>query len=346
MIDYDFNVFEFDTNGDGIIDAYVADVDTDNDRYCDATIRSYDTDHSGIVDTIHVCHDSVGDGNVDTFVKMYDYNQDGEIDSINTHRDIDGDGRYEILTKSYASTETGQIDTMDVYVDLEGNGKADIHNVYTYDPTSGDLIPSMNAGFEVGGTYFTELENFDPNNVVDPNLISGDPAESMEVWEYQGDTQRCALYSQKFVVEALTGQKIDIEEFTDIAIANGWFTEEGGTTFLNMDNMLDHYGIDNKMSFHNTINDIEECFAKGGKVIVSLDSDQYWHGKEGNIFAPQSGANHAVQVIGIDRTDPNNPMAILNDSGTISGRGEMVPLDVFEEAWEVGDCQMIECYAS
>lgn len=346
MLDYDFNIFEFDTDGDDIIDTYVADVDTDGDGYYDAHIESYDTNRSGMVDTIIVYHDSTGDGNVDIIAKMHDYNQDGEIDSINMHQDTDGDGRYEILTKSYDSTGSGQIDTVDVYVDLGGNGKADIHNMYTYDPMSGDLIPSMATGFEVGGTYYTELENFDPNNVVDPNLISGNPTESIEVWEYQGQTNRCALYSEKFVIEELTGREIDIEEFTDIAKSNGWFTEEGGTTFLNMDNMLDYYNIDNEMSFHNSINDIEECLNNGGKVIVSIDSDEIWHGKDNDIFAPESGANHAVQVIGIDRTDPNNPMVILNDSGTPYGRGEMVPLDVFEGAWEVGDCQMIECYKS
>lgn len=376
MLDYDFNNFEFDTNGDGIIDTYVEYCDTDGDgiidtyvEHCDTDgdgyyetsvesrdtngdgyyethIESYDTNRSGMIDTIVVYHDSAGNGNADTIAKMHDYNEDGIIDSVNTHQDIDGDGRYEVLTKSYDSTGDGQIDTVDVYVDLEGNGKADIHNMYTYDPMSGDLIPSMAAGFEVGGTYYTELENFDPNNVDDPNLISGNPAESIEVWEYQGQTNRCALYSEKFVIEELTGQEIDIEEFTDIAKANGWFTEDGGTTFLNMDNMLDYYNIDNEMSFHNSINDIEECLNNGGKVIVSIDSDEIWHGKDNDIFAPESGANHAVQVIGIDRTDPNNPMVILNDSGSPYGRGEMVPLEVFEGAWEVGDCQMIECYKS
>ena len=56
-------------------------------------------------------------------------------------------------------------------------------------------------------------------------------------------------------------------------------------------------------------------------------------------------ADHAVEVIGFDYSDPNNPMVILNDSGTPDGCGELVPLDVFVNAWEAGDCQMIECWA-
>lgn len=346
MLDYDFNIFEFDTDGDGIIDAHAADIDSDGDGYNELHIESYDTDNNGIMDTVVIYHDSTEDGYTDSIAKMHDYNQDGEIDSINLHRDLDGDGRYEFLTKGHDSTGDGQIDTIHVYVDLEGDGQADIHNIYAYDPASGNLIPSMAGGFEVGGTFFTELENFDPNNVEDPTLISGDPADSIKVWEYQGRTNRCALFSEKFVIEELTGQDIDMEEFAEIAKAHGWFTEEGGTTFLNMDKMLEYYQIDSEMSFHNDISDIEDCLNKGGKVIVSIDSYETSLGHDNNIFAPESGANHAVQVIGIDRTDPNNPMVILNDPGIPNGKGVMVPLDVFEGAWEDGNCQMIECYKS
>lgn len=375
MLDYNLNGFEFDTNGDGIIDtcmsymdtngdgffdAYVADIDnngdgivdtsivdidTTGDGFFDTHIEIYDTNNTGMVDTAVVSQDTTGDGNADTVTKMSDYNQDGEVDCIKEHKDYNGDGRYEVLTKSYDSTGDGLIDKMDVYVDFEGNGRADIHNTYAYDPVNGEFIPSTAAGFEVGGTYYTELENFDPSKS-DPELVSGNPAESMKEWEFQGDTKRCALYSQKFVIEELTGYDIDIEEFTEIAKDNGWFTESGGTTFLNMDNMLDYYNVENEMSFHNSIDDIEECLNQGGKVIVSLDADQIWYGQDNDIFAPTSGANHAVEVIGIDRTDPENPMVILNDSGLPSGRGEMVPLDVFEGAWGSGDCQMIECYRS
>lgn len=344
----DLNSFEFDTefdtNGDGIIDTYGSDIDTNGDGYADTSILAQDTNNSGMVDRIFVFHDTNGDGNADVFAKMHDYNQDGIIDSINTHQDMNGDGQYEYLSKSYDSTGDGNIDVVDIYYDSNGTGNADVHQMYAYDPTSGKLTPNEVAGFEVGGTYYWELENFDPTSVTNPDAISGDPASAMEVWECQGQTNRCALYSEKFVIEELTGQDIDIEDFADIAKEHGWFTESGGTTFLNMNNMLDFYGIENEMSFHKSIEDIESCLNSGGKVIVSIDADEIWEGKNNNIFAPESGANHAVEVIGVDRTNPNNPMVILNDSGSPSGRGEMVPLDIFEGAWEVGDRQMIECY--
>ena len=351
MLEFDLNelnTFEFDfqqdSNGDVFTDTFAAESDFTGDGYIDSSIVAIDTNHSGVVDTVIVYHDSTGDGNMDTVAKMHDYNQDGYIDSVNLHQDLNSDGQYEQLSKIYDSTGDGEIDTVDVYFDSNGTGHADGYQAYSFDPSTGILIPTAAAGYEISGTYISELENFNPEAVTDPDAISGDPASSMEVWECQGPTNRCALYSEKFVIEELTEQDIDIEDFADVAKENGWFTEDGGTTFLNMNNMLDYYGIENEMTFHNNISDIENCLSNGGKVIVSIDCDEIWYGKENNIFSPESGANHAVEVIGVDRTDPENPMVILNDSGSPYGKGEMIPLDVFEGAWEEGNCQMIECY--
>lgn len=332
-----------DTNGDGVEDTAIMLIDTDGDGIVDSKVEAYDTNHSGMPDSFVVYHDTTGDGNPDTVAKMFDYDQDGEVDSVNMHKDMDGDGQYEYLSKSYDASGDGTMDTIDVYFDFDGSGHADLHQMYSFDPTLGVLIPNVADGFDIGYTNLLEHENFDPS-AANPFAVTGNPAASMEYWEFQGDTGRCALYSEKFVIEELTGQDIDIEDFAEVAKANGWFTEEGGTTFLNMNNMLDYYGIENQMSFHNSITDIENCLNNGGKVIVSIDSDEIWYGTSNNIFSPDSAADHAVEVIGIDRTDPNHPMVILNDSGTPDGRGEMVPLEVFEGAWEDGDCQMIECY--
>ena len=345
MYDYDLNTFEFDSNGDGVIDTYVEDIDTTGDGYCDTHIESCDTNKSGMIDTVLVAQDTTCDGAPDVVTKMHDYNQDGEIDSMNIHKDADGDGQYEVLVKAYDSTNDGQLDKAEVYVDVKRNGNSQYHNLYSYDSDTGQLIPdSAAAPFEVSGTNYTELDNYDPSQS-NPDAVSGDPAEAIEVWECQGNTNRCALYSEKFVIEELSGQDIDIEDFSNVAKENGWFTEEGGTSLLNMNNMLDYYGVENQMSFHKSVEDIEDCLNSGGKVIVSIDADEIWYGTDNNIFAPESGANHAVEVIGVDRTDPLNPMVILNDSGSPTGKGEMVPLDVFEGAWEDGDRQMIECYA-
>lgn len=328
MYDYDF--FEFDFNGNGYPDTYV---------------EVYDTNGNGNYDMTIVCADTNGDRVIDVVHKAHDYDQNGKVDSMTTHMDTNKDGQFDKVTKAYDSNGNGMIDRMDVYVDKNGNGHVDYHEAYNYDPSTEQLVPAIAAGLEIGGTVYTELKNFEPSDDY-PEGISGDPVEAMTYWECQGDTNRCALYSQKFVIEELSpnGEEIDIEEFADIAKEHGWFTEDGGTTLLNMNNMLDYYGINNNMVFHQSISDIEDCLNEGGKVIVSIDCHEIWYGEDNNIFAPESSSNHAVEVIGIDRTDSEHPMVILNDSGTPNGRGEMIPLEVFEGAWEDGDCQMIKCY--
>jgi len=53
-------------------------------------------------------------------------------------------------------------------------------------------------------------------------------------------------------------------------------------------------------------------------------------------FADMPGrvANHAVQLVAIDFSDPENPQAILNDTGVENGRGIRHDLDVFMAAWK------------
>lgn len=361
MYTYDYVDFEFDSNGDGFPDTYVEACDTNGDGTFDLMMMYSDTNGDGCPNVVMEALDSdnngqydmyqqthiASDGVADVIVKAHDYNQDGIIDSTTTYTDYNHDGKYDEVVKAHDSNGDGLLDKAEVYVDATGTGTADYSGKYTIDPATGILIPTLADGFEIGGTTYTELENYQPNCNY-PEGVSGDPAQSMTYWECQGDTNRCALYSQKFVIEELSPEieNIDIEEFAAIAKEHGWFTEDGGTTLLNMNNMLDYYGIENEMTFHNTIDDIEACLNNGGKVIVSIDSCEIWYGEEDNIFSPESCSNHAVEVIGIDRTDPAHPMVILNDSGTPNGRGEMIPLDVFEGAWEDGDCQMISCYPS
>lgn len=305
-----------DTNGDGINDMLLAEIDMD------------------------------GDGYAETFAIAHDYDQDGTPDYIKTYTDTNFDGDPDMVTQLHAEgtgAEQGYRYEMDV--DMTGDHQSDYHD-------EGFLsMEEMGFGFEDPAYTYSGacLGSPDANGLFDPNtpaeLVAGDPAQAMEVWECQGDTNRCALYSQKFVIEELTGRDIDIEEFADIAKQNGWFTEEGGTSFLNMNKMLEYYDVDHEMVFDSDMARLEEELRNGNKIIVSVDSGQIWHGEENDIFSPMTVSDHAIEVIGIDYSDPNNPMVVLNDSGTPGGCGEMVPADVFENAWSTGDHQMIVCSA-
>lgn len=333
-----------DSNHDGVWDAGMIDSDLDGvldteliDSDLDGVMDTIgiDSNGDGVIDTYHIELDTNHDGSIDTIMEKYDYNQDGTMDSQTIYHDGNHDGSYEEVVKVHDSDRDGIMDTAVSYQDFDGDGSEDL--IITEELTAvGHSVET------VAGTYADDLGKFNPA-AADMDRVSGNPQIAMEEWEYQGDTGRCALYAQKFVIEELTDTEIDMEELAKLAEENGWFSEQGGTPMLNMDKVLDYYGIDSDMSFHNDISDIEECLQFGGKIIVAVDADEIWYGEQDDLFTPGDGANHAVEVIGIDRTNPDDAMVILNDSGSPNGCGEMVPLETFLDAWEDGNCQMISC---
>ncbi|MCC8104178.1 MAG: hypothetical protein LIP11_18630 [Clostridiales bacterium] len=204
-------------------------------------------------------------------------------------------------------------------------------------------FPDTEGSDHLNATIMGQLENFDASES-DPEYVSGDPGASMEYWEFQGNTNRCSVYSQKFMIEELTGQEIDIKDIVAVAAENGWYSERGGTSLENMNKLLEYYGVANEISQGNTIEDIRQCLEHGGLVEVAIDSDEIWYGENDDIFVPGDGPNHAVEVTGIDRSDPDNPVVILNDSGNPRGCGVEIPLDTFLDAWEDSEYQMVTAW--
>ncbi len=334
---FDDRMMYLDTDGDGIIETVMA-----------------DTDDNGVYDTmVQVYEDGM---NPSSYAIYHDYDQDTVMDSGKQYIDNDLDGQYDEMIEMMDSDGDGMIDKMIEHLDLDGDMQEDFtittdinegmfgdtEFAYVSEDDDGLYMEGLDES-DYGFSSPVQLDNFDPDSAA-PGAVVGDPASSMEIWEFQGDTNRCALFSQKFVIEELTGQDVDIEDMVRIAEEQNWFSEDGGTAFLNTNKMLDYFGIENEMSFHNTVDDIVDCLSKGGKVIVGVDSGEIWYGETDNMFTPVDGADHALQVVGIDYSDPTAPNVILNDSGSPDGCGEMVPLDVFVNAWSDGDCQMIACY--
>lgn len=336
-----------------------------------------DTDNNGIADTFYAeIHDD--NGNLQTVMQSNDYNQDGELDSMKVFADNNGDGLFDIVGSIHAdNSDSPVINTMEADIDLSGDQNSDMHissqmiddtgngqpdrvtmtitdpsgESYSYGMTVEEYRAFQNEAFGYNTCNMATngdaiCAQFNPD-AANPDMVAGDPASDMQHWEFQGPTGRCALYAQKFVIEEALGREVPIEELVDVAEQHGWFNEAqgGGTVTLNMDKLLEYYGVESEMSFDNDIEDLEQALNNGDNVIVSVDSGQIWYADPNNIFSPETQSDHAVQVIGIDRTNPQNPMVVLNDSGTPEGCGELVPLDVFENAWKAGDAQMIVCRA-
>lgn len=332
-----------------------------------------DTDGDGKFDTGVVENFNMF-GELISHAEFNDYDQNNEFDMMKIYEDTTGTGQFDVVTTIHSdNSDSPVLQKIDVHIDQTGNQVPDV-SVHTEIIDSNkdnqpDLVKitmtdSLGQEFSHEMTYdeyLTQGENlgyttnvfsanmlaaaqFDPA-MSDPDLVAGDPESDMQHWEFQGPTGRCAIYAQKFVIEEVLGHEVPIEELVAVAEEHGWFNDEsgGGTTILNMGKLLEYYGVDYQMSFDNDIESLENALKDGKNIIVGVDSGQIWYGDENNIFSPETRADHAVQVIGIDRTDPACPMVVLNDSGTPNGCGELVPLDVFENAWNAGDSQMIIC---
>lgn len=106
-------------------------------------------------------------------------------------------------------------------------------------------------------------------------------------------------------------------------------------------NLLEYYGLNVDKHEGSSISEIEQTLSEGDKVIVGLNCEDIWIPGQSDLEhalneiqgIPGNDANHAVEVIGVDRSDPGNPMIILNDPGHPGGEGSMIPLNEFETAW-------------
>lgn len=313
-----------DIDGDGIADgmAYENYQDLDGDGYAETVVveSHIDLNDDGITETVsgEIYSDTDGDGIVDYYsaATVSDFDGDGQADYMLTVEDYDGDGVFEASSEFMDTNGDGTLEPMDPYAPIypEDSGNAPAYE--TFNPAASD-----------------------------PDSIIGDPQGNMENWHWQETGTSCAIASQEFVLEQLTGQEFEESDLRELAEENGWYDIEGGTPMDDVGNILEHMGLSVEQSLGNNVEDITRCLENGGQVIVGVDSSELWNGTNDELFGPGMDADHAVQVTGIDYTNPDQPMVILNDPGTANGGGAMVPLEAFVDAWEDSGCFMVEAYA-
>jgi len=347
----DTDMIFLDSNGDGIFDMQVSNMDVDGDGLIE-TYTQYDTNEDGYTDTAEISKDMNQDGIIDVNTKLFDYDQNGVFDFEASDIDNNGDKVIDVhYEQQQLDTDgNGVIDTVIFGTDNNIDGVFDTINSFKVENHNGilELVPievSPNTESQDPSSEYDIIPNFDANNPnLNPDAIVGEPGEDMTHWECQGNTNRCALYSQMFAIEELTDCDLNMDDFAQIAKENGWFTEEGGTLLTDMNKMLDYYHVDNDMKLNGTMEDIVNCLNQGGKVIVGVDGNEIIDpNHDSSSFAPND-PNHAIEVIGVDYSDPDNPMVIINDSGHPDGCGEMVPVDQFVNAWEDSQYQIITAY--
>lgn len=316
-----------DLDGDGQADALVTEsvADSDGDGVLDTKVFAIDTGGDGTVDQVVVEQqlDTDGDGRVDLSVTQVDRDGDGQVDVARAVQLVDTDG-------------DGRLDTRAVLLDADGDGVFD-----EVDADGDGNFDEQTGGADTAADAYPDHANFDPSTAGDD--VIGSPGDDIEHWHEQTHDDTCAVVSQEFILESLTGEEFDENELRQEAIDNGWYTPGGGTPLGAMGKLLEAHGIEVEREYGASIDDIEGKLESGEKVMVAIDAHETWNagtddaqddllGDVGGF--PGQDVNHAVEVIGVDRSDPENPMVILNDPGHPDGRGMMVPLDEFMGAWE------------
>ena len=271
-----------------------------------------DLDADGTLETLAQGFDTDGDGVADTWLLQTDSDGDEIADQTTFIQGIDTDGN-------------GIIDTWEVQTDLDDNG-----------------IPDEIA-------YFQDTDDNGIPDTPNDDSIIGDPADDMEHWHEQTHGDTCAVVSQEFILNELLEKTLVKMNCNRKPVITAGTPPGAGTPLECMGNLLEAHGIPVERETGCSLQDISDKLANGEKVMVAIDSEEIWYPDQvdqddalANAFGmPGQGVNHAVQVIGIDNSDPNNPMVILNDPGSRDGQGDMVPADRFVDAWDDSNNYMV-----
>lgn len=171
------------------------------------------------------------------------------------------------------------------------------------------------------------------------DLVAGTPEKDLENWHMQSEANSCAICCQEFVAEQLLDQEFSEQEMTKFATEQGWYNPETGTTISDVGKLLEAVGLEVKQEYNQTLSDIFGELDDGHKVIVGVNNMIL----ENPEFAELPGyrANHAVEVIGVDYSNPEGVQVILNDSGVPDGKGRVVSADTFAKAWNTSQRFMV-----
>lgn len=213
--------------------------------------------------------------------------------------------------------------------------------------------PSGKGGSELGEMY-KYLEDIDkkytyekqklPGGIVKESIVwkkTESPArdaenlynikEAKDVWRVQESNVSSAIACQEFIVEEYCGKKAD--DFSD------FITENGAITSDNAGDILEAYGIDTHTRYGADFKDLEKVLDSGNRAIIGVNNMELDSGFEG--IYPSWSANHTVEVIGIDKSNPDDIRVIVNDPGISDGCGKMLDYDRFMKAWGASDGFMV-----
>lgn len=140
----------------------------------------------------------------------------------------------------------------------------------------------------------------------------------------------CSVLCEAFV---LHHRAIPFEERDLLCLAqdNHWLTANG-SPLHSIGQLLAHYGLMVTRKYDANIQDIEDALASDNDVIVAVDSDKLYEGREDLDDAPK----HAVVVTKTDVTTDTVTIFDPQENSELS-----LPVAIFEQAWEMSHCYMV-----
>lgn len=162
----------------------------------------------------------------------------------------------------------------------------------------------------------------------------GTPEKDAHDWEQQSTPFSCVPKTEQGILKSF-GEHLSEAHLCTEAAEHGRLTSTDGISIENVGKELELHGIDTHSVKDATIGDIVYELAHGHKVIAGVKAEKLlgganhpFHGLNGE------GANHAIWVTGIDKTDPNDIKIIVNDSADPHGAAKEYSLQQFKDAWK------------
>lgn len=183
------------------------------------------------------------------------------------------------------------------------------------------------------GVFLERAEQCSPEELVSPSdLMAGTPETDLENWHLQKGDNSCAVCCQEFVAEQLLEQDFSEEKMAQYAMEQGWYNPEIGTVPNDTGKLLEAMGLEVEQEYNQTLSDLFGDLENGRKVICGVNNMILEKPELAEL--PGFRANHVVEVIGVDYSNPENVQVVLNDSGVSDGKGKRVSADTFLKAWD------------
>ena len=204
-----------------------------------------------------------------------------------------------------------------------------------------ELEPYLTEG------YFEELEDgrrlrhpprLDPEKLAEQgdDRFIGEPLRDLEHWHQQETPTSCAVACQDYIIDVLTDASPTEQELRELAQEEGWYREGDGTPDFAIGKIAEHFGLHTDVEPELTLEQVKSALEQGDKLIASVDSRLlYYPDSAEYTFAEflKQGC-HAVQITGLDMSDPDDVKVILNDPLLEDGGGNVYSWEEFSKCSE------------